>query len=186
MHDFDDDPEPAPPLPYALCVWAICAALLAGPPILVWVVRLTALAIGCAPGAGLCHGMALGGGLRDALALSWLIGGSPFLGIFIGFVSAVAALCIRRPLMASLSLLVLPIVSVLLPIAAVSASTYLGCQVNEDGIGDCVLWGAKMGMSFHEAAVAASTLGDTMPYTFALALMMGAIGFVFFRPKGAR
>jgi hypothetical protein len=57
--------------------------------------------------------------------------------------------------------------------------------VNEDGIGDCMLWGAKMGMSFHEAAVASSALYDTVPYSFALALMVGALGFVFFRPKEA-
>lgn len=186
MHAYEDDPPPAPVLPYALCVWTICTALLAGPAILVWIVRLTALAAGCVPGPDLCRGMALGGGLRDALALSWLLGANALLAICVAFAAAIAALAVRRPLMASLSVLVLPIVCVLLPIAAVSASTYFGCQVNEDGIGDCMLWGAKMGMSFHEAAVAASMLGDTMPYGFAIALMVGAIGFVFFRPKKAR
>jgi len=126
--------------------------------------------------------MTLGGGLRDMLALAWVIGSNTFLSLVIALVSAVAALSLRRPLMAAMGLLLLPISAVLLPIAAVSASTYPGCQVNEDGIGDCVLWGAKMGMSFHQAAVASSSLSDTMPYSFAFALMVGVIGFVFFRP----
>ena len=183
-YDFDKSAQTAPSLPYAVCLWGLCAALLVGPAVLVWVVRLAAL--GCAPGPGLCHGLALGGGLRDTLALSWVIGSNTFLALLIALVSAVLALSVRKPLMASMGLLLFPIFAVLLPIAAVYASMYDGCQINEDGIGDCVLWGAKMGMSFHEAAVVASTLSDTMPYSIALALMVGVVAFVFFRPKPAR
>ena len=183
MEMYDDTP-PARPMPYALCVWALCAALLVGPSVLVWIVRVAAFAGGCGPGPGLCHGMLLGGGLRDTLALSWVIGADTLLALMIALAAAVAALTVRRPLLAALSLLLLPIAAVLLPTLAVLASTYDGCQVNEDGIGDCMLWGAKMGMSFHQAAVASSALYDTVPYSFALALMVGAIGFVFFRPRG--
>lgn len=182
MHAFDEAP-PESRVSYALCLWWLCAALLVGPSLLVWFVRITALAAHCAPGPHLCHSMPLGGGLRDTLALSWLIGSSTFLILFLGLVSAVAALALRRPLMASLGLLVLTICAVILPVAAVSASAYPGCQINEDGIGDCVLWGAHMGMSFHEAAIVSADLGDTMPYSFALALMVGAVGFVFCRPR---
>lgn len=186
MHSFDHDFDEAarPSLPYPICLWALGAGLLIGPSVLVWIVRLAAL--GCEPGPGLCHGLALGGGLRDTLALAWVIGSNTFLALVIALGSAVLALSVRRPLMASMGLLLLPIAAVALPSLAVVLSTYAGCQINEDGIGDCVLWGAKMGMSFHEAAVASSALYDTVPYSFALALMVGTIGFVFFRPKETR
>ena len=186
MHAFDDAPTPAPKPPYALCVWSLCAALLVGPSLLVWAVRLAALLSGCGPGPDPCRGMALGGGLRDTLAFSWLIGSNTFLALVIALVSAVAALSMRKPLMAAMGLLLLPIAAVALPTLAVLVTTYDGCQVNEDGIGDCTLWGARMGMSFHQAAVATSALYDTVPYSFALALMVGAVGLIFFRPNGAR
>lgn len=183
MHSFDEAPPPAPGVPYALCVWGVCVALLVGPSVLVWFVRITALAVGCAPGPGLCRGMSLGGGLRDALALAWTIGSDTLLGLVIAFAAAVAALTLRKPLMAAMSLLLLPIAAVTLPTLAVVASNYSGCEVNEDGIGDCLLWGAKMGMSFHNAAVASSALYDMVPFSFALTLMVAAIGFIFFRPR---
>jgi len=183
-HDFEEYAHAAPRLPYAVCLWGLCAALLVGPSVLVWIVRLSAL--GCEPGPGLCHGLALGGGLRDTLALAWIIGSNSFLALVIALVSAGLALSLRKPLMASMGLLLFPIAAVLLPIVAVYASMYDGCQINEDGIGDCVLWGAKMGMSFHEAAVVAAGLSDTMPYSIALALMVGVVAFVFFRPKETR
>jgi hypothetical protein len=186
MDEYDDAPSEPVRIPYALCIWSICAALLVGPALLVWIVRFTALFAGCAPGPSACHGMTLGGGLRDTLALAWIFGGSIFSVLVIALVSAVAALSLRKPLMAAMGLLLLPISAVMLPILAVQSSVFDGCQVNEDGIGDCLLWGAKMGMSFHEAAVATATLSDTMPYSFALALMVGAVGFVFFRPRMAR
>ena len=183
MRDYYDAPPPAPSIPYALCFWGLCAAVLVGPSVLVWIVRLSALFAGCTPGPGACHGMPLGGGLRDTLALSWFLGSNTFLALVIALASAVAALSLRKPLMAAMGLLLLPIAAVLLPWLAVVISTYAGCQVNEDGIGDCILWGAKMGMSFHEAAVASQSLYDSEPYSVALALMVGVVGFVFFRPK---
>lgn len=169
----------------ALCVWGLCAALLAGPPLLVWIVRLTAFGAACTPGPSLCHGMALGGGLRDTLALAWILGAHTGPALAVALFAAIAALSERRPLLASMGLLLLPIAAVLLPIAAVSVSLYPGCAANEDGIGDCILWGAHMGMSLHEAAATTSGLSDTMPYGFALALMVGAVGFVFCRPKNS-
>ena len=148
-HDFEENIESAPRIPYAVCFWALCATLLLGPSVLVWIVRASALIAGCHPGPGLCHGMTLGGGLRDTLALSWIVGSNTFLAFVIALASAFAALSVRRPLMAAMGLLLLPIAAVVLPSLAVVLTTYDGCQVNEDGIGDCVLWGAKMGMSFH-------------------------------------
>ncbi|HWU24812.1 MAG TPA: hypothetical protein VN154_00285, partial [Rhizomicrobium sp.] len=145
-----------------------------------------ALAGGCEPGPDLCHGMSLGNGLRDTLALSWFIGANTFLALLIAFLGAVVALSKRRPLLAALGLLLMPIAAVALPTLAVFASKYSGCEVNEDGVGDCMLWGAKMGMSFHQAATASAALYDTVPYSVALALMVGALGLVFFRPKEVR
>ena len=98
--------------------------------------------------------------------------------------AAVLALSVRRPLMAAMGLLLLPIAAVALPSLAVVLSTYAGCQINEDGIGDCVLWARKGRV--RRAPIASSTRYDTVPYSFALALMVGTIGFVFFRPKETR
>jgi hypothetical protein len=78
--------------------------------------------------------MTLGGGLRDTLALSWVIGSNTFLAFVIALVAAVAALSARRPLMAAMGLLLFPIAAVVLPFLAVALTTYDGCQVNEDGI----------------------------------------------------
>jgi len=160
-----------------------CAAVLLAPSLLVWFVRGVGLAAQCAPGPELCRGMTLGGGLRDTLDLAWILGSDTLLIVLIALVAAIAALCARRPLLAGLSLLLFPVAAVLLPMLAVSISRFDGCQVNESGVGDCVLWGAHMGMSLHRAAIANSALFDMVPYSFALALMIGAIGFLFFREQ---
>jgi hypothetical protein len=184
LHDDMDEAEsPAPKHSLPLCAWALCAAVLLGPSILVWFVRGSALAMGCAPGPALCRGMELGGGLRDTLELAWLVGLNALFALAIAFAAAVLALTLRRPLLAALSPLVLPLAALAFPALAVYASTYSGCQVDEDGIGDCALWGAHMGMTFHRAAQASATLYDIVPYSFALALMVGFIGFLFFRPS---
>jgi hypothetical protein len=181
-HEYEAD-APPPKHGVLLCVWGLCAALLLGPSILVWFVRGTALALSCAPGPALCSGLELGGGLRDTLDLSWFIGENALFALAIAFTAAVLALIMRRPLLAALSPLVLPLAALAFPTLAVYASTYSGCQINEDGIGDCALWGTHMGMTFHHAAQASATLYDIVPYSFALALMVGFIGFLFFRPN---
>jgi len=45
--------------------WALCVAVMIGPSLLVWTVRLGALFAGCAPGPGLCHGVPLGAGSEE-------------------------------------------------------------------------------------------------------------------------
>ncbi len=182
MHHFDPAPPP-PPRKGAIGVLIACAVLLLAPSFLVWFVRLIALAMQCAPGPGLCRGQALGGGLRDALDLAWIAGANPLIALTIAFGGSVAAMIARRPLAAGLSLLLLPIAAVILPTVAVGLSTYDGCQVNEAGVGDCTLWGAQMGMAFHTAARVPGMIYDIAPYSFALALMIGAIAFLFFRPE---
>ena len=57
--------------PSALAIWGVCVVLLLGPSALVWIVRGAAYAAQCMPGPEPCHGMLLGAGLRDALALAW-------------------------------------------------------------------------------------------------------------------
>ena len=73
----------------------------------------------------------------------------------------------------------------MLPILAVLFSRYDGCAVSPDGIGSCELWGASMGMAFHNAAIARDTVFGIVPYTFALTVMLGVLGFFFARPKAS-
>jgi len=169
--------------PVALIVWALCAAVLLGPSLLVWIVRGVGFAAQCAPGPDPCRGMALGGGLRDALALSWSVGTDILLLIVLAVIAAVACFAARRPLAGALSLVLLPIVTPLLPMLAVYVSRYDGCEINPDGIGTCVLWGARMGRSFHTAAAIPDMIYGFVPYSFALALMVSLLGWFLARPK---
>ncbi|GAA0567187.1 hypothetical protein [Rhizomicrobium electricum] len=165
--------------------WALVVAVLLGPSILVWTVRLTALFAGCTPGPGRCHGMALGAGFRDALGLAWAISTSPLLLMGLALAATLLAFRACRPLLGTLSLLALPILTPMLPIVAVLVSRYDGCAVSTDALGSCQLWGAGMGMSFHNAAIARDVVYSIVPYTFALAVMLGILGFFFARPKAA-
>lgn len=167
----------------ALTVWAWCVALLMGPALLVWFVRLAALFGGCDPGPGACHGMAFGAGLRDALELDWAIVGQDFVVVGVSLLATLAAFKACRPLLGTLTLLLLPILCLELPILAVLASRYSECAVSSDAIGTCQLWGASMGMSFHNAAAARDVLYGIFPYTFALTVMLGILGFFFARPR---
>lgn len=182
MHEFDEQEE-VPPRQHALHVWLACAILLVAPSLLVWFVRTVALGMQCTPGRDVCHGISIGGGLRDTLNLAWMIGGNTTVTLLVALVAAVAALCMRRPLLAGLSLLLMPILALLLPAVAVTTAVYPGCTISQTGIGDCELWGAHMGMSFHQADGVWQPIYDVVPYSFALAMMVGALGFLFFRKK---
>ena len=182
MHMFE--PPPPPPKRHtALGVWALIAAALLAPSLLVWIVRATALALQCAPGPGACHGMALGGGLRDTLNLAWTLGTNSLLLIVLGIAAAIAALFARQPLLAAMSVLLLPIAALVLPTLAVFTTAYSGCAANEGGIGDCKLWGAEMGMAFHTAATAPWLLYNIVPYAFSVSIMLGLIGWMFCRER---
>ncbi|HEY0107355.1 MAG TPA: hypothetical protein VGB91_14840 [Rhizomicrobium sp.] len=164
-------------------IWAICVAILVGPALMAWIVRLVALGMQCAPGPDPCRGLALGGGLRDALALTWSINGDTALLLAVAFVATIAGLFARRPLMAALTCLLLPLAALIVPMAAVFVSLYPGCTVSEAGIGSCELWGAEMGMSFHSAAGVQWQIYGFVPYTFAVALMLGVVGLFLMRPR---
>ena len=165
----------------SLRAWALCVAVLIGPSVLVWAVRLTALFTGCAPGPGLCHGMTLGAGLRDTLGLAFLVASNAWLVVGLSLAATLIAFRACRPLLGTLSLASLPILAPMLPILAVLASRYHGCSA--DTIGSCQMWGAAMGFTFRDAAAAREVLYSIYPYTFALTVMLGIIGFCFARPK---
>ena len=169
--------------PVAALVIGLCLAVLLGPSLLVWVIRGAGFAAQCAPGPQLCRGMTLGGGLHDALALAWTIGTDFVLVIVLATMTAVACFATRRPLSGGLALLFLPILPSLLPMLAVYVSRYDGCDINPDGIGSCVLWGMSMGGAFHTAAKVPDLIYGFVPYSFAIALMVGVIGWFLTRPK---
>jgi hypothetical protein len=177
------DFEPREKQSSTLIVWGLCVAVLLGPALLVWIVRGIGFAARCAPGPDLCHGIALGGGLRDALSLSWAVGTDITLMIVLAVIAAVACFAARRPLAGALSLVLLPLLTPVLPMLAVYVSRYDGCEINADGIGTCILWGVKMGRSFHTAATIPDMIYGFVPYSFAVALMVSLIGWFLARPK---
>jgi hypothetical protein len=169
--------------PTALIIWALAIAVLLGPSLLVWIVRAVGFAAHCAPGPQLCRGMTLGGGLRDALSLAWWVGADAPLVILLSTVAAVACFAAHRPVSGAMSLLLLPLLPSLLPMFAVYVSRFDDCDISPDGIGNCVLWGARMGRSFHTAATVPDMIYGFVPYSFALALMLSLLGWFLARPR---
>ena len=167
----------------ALTIWGVCVSLLLGPSLLVWIVRGAAYAMQCQPGPELCHGMILGGGLRDALTLAWGISTDTLFLMAVSITATLAAFAARRPLTGTLSLLLLPILALVLPMIAVLTARHSDCAVNSDGIGNCTLWGAQMGISFHIAAGVPDIIYGLMPFSFSLTLMLGLLGWFFARPR---
>jgi hypothetical protein len=183
MAAMEDGEIPRPVQKVTLTPWGLCVAVLLGPAALVWIVRGAAFAAQCEPGPGLCAGMPIGAGMRDALFLAWMVSTDALLLIGLSIIATLAAFRACRPLLGTLSLLLLPILSPVLPMIAVLVSRYEDCPVSTDGIGSCVLWGASMGMSFHTAAIARDFVYGIVPYTFALTVMLGLLGFFFARPR---
>jgi hypothetical protein len=184
MHDLEDYPPRR--LNPAQAIFAVASFVLIGPAILVWIVRLAGYAESCAPGPGLCQGAPLGLGLRDALDLAWALPSNTFLLVMVAVAAAIAGIFARRPLLSAAALLLLPVAALVLPMVAVVSAHYDGCTIDESGVGDCVLWGARMGMSFHTAAQVPGLIFDFFPYTAALALMLGLLGWFFSQPRPAR
>lgn len=167
----------------SLTPWAICVTVLMGPAILVWVVRAVAYAMQCDPGPAACHGLPLGAGLRDTLELAWTVSTNTFFLIAVSIIATLSAFRAYRPMLGTLTLLLLPVLSLVVPMLAVLVSRWDDCPVSTDGIGSCQLWGASMGMSFHTAAVARDIVYGIVPYTFSLTVMLGLLGFFFARPR---
>lgn len=180
--DFEDTRE-REKVPVALIVFVLCLTILLGPSVFVWIIRGVGLAAQCAPGPDLCRGMTLGGGLRDALSLAWGVGTDTLLVLVLTTIIAVSCFAARRVLTGVLCLLLLPILPSLLPMLAVFVSKFDGCEISADGVGNCTLWGADMGRSFHVAAAVPDMIYGFVPYSFALALMIGLIGWFLSRPR---
>jgi hypothetical protein len=186
MHD-DGDLQERRPGRRALRLWLFCTALLLVPALLVWAVRGAAYAFHCAPGPQVCNNTPLiGQALYQTLNAAWILPTNSLLLLILAFVAAIAAVFARRFLLGALTLIVVPILSLMLPMLAVMFSSYDGCSVNEGGIGDCLLWGTNMGMAFHRAANAGDLIYGFAPYTFSAALMLGLLGWFFTRPREPR
>lgn len=181
--ELEDTIEAPAPRRTALIVWCVCVGILLGPALLAWVVRLVALAASCAPNEGLCRGMSLGAGLRDTLSLAWAVSSNALLLVTVSLVATLAAFCKRKPVSGALSLFLLPLFALALPALVVYVSLYPGCRIDPDGIGDCVLWGANMGRSFHAAAAAPDAVLALLPTSVALTVMIGLIGWFFAHPQ---
>jgi hypothetical protein len=164
-------------------LYAICVAVLLGPALIAWAARGAAFAMKCAPGPDPCNGLPLGLVLREALTVTWTINGNIALMLGIALVATLASIFARRPLRAALTLLLLPLAALIAPMALVYTTMYDGCTVSESGIGSCPLWGSEMGMSFHAAASVQWQVYGFVPYTFALALMLGIIGLFLMRTR---
>ena len=183
MAAMEEEEIPTPERRVTLTPWGLCAAVLLGPALLVWIVRGAAFAAQCEPGPGLCAGIPIGAGMRDVLFLAWTVSTDALLLVGLSIIATLSAFRAHRPLLGTLSMLLLPILSPVLPMIAVLVSRYEDCPVSTDGIGSCVLWGASMGMSFHTAAIARDFVYGIVPYTFALTVMLGLLGFFFARPR---
>jgi len=177
-----------PSIPHnpAFFAWVACVLALVGPSLFVWTIRLAGYLESCAPGPNPCGGMPLGGGLHDALAVAWVLPTNTFLLMTVAVAATIAGLFARRPLLAPICLLILPIAATMLPMLAVSTAIYDGCSIDDTGGGSCILWGVNMAKSFHTAAQAPALIYGFAPYSFALALTMGLLGWFFSQPRPAR
>jgi len=170
----------------AAIVIGVCLTVLLGPSLLVWAVRGAGFVAGCANGPQLCHGTAFGWGLQASLTLAWWIGTNVVLMIAFAIITAAACFATRRPLAAGMALLFLPILPALLPMLAVYVSRYRGCDINPDGIGVCMFWGTAMGKAFHTAATVPDLIYGFVPYSFAIALIVGVVGWFVTRSRTIR
>jgi len=124
-----------------------------------------------------------GSGLQTSLTLAWWIGTHVVLLIALSIITAAACFAMRRPVAGGTSLLFLPILPSVLPMLAVYLSRYPGCDINPDGIGTCMFWGTPMGKAFHTAATVPDLIYSFAPYSFAIALVAGVIGWFLMRSK---
>jgi len=163
-------------------VWLAGLAALLGPAAVAWIFRGIGYALQCEPGATQClsapFDAILGAVLRGTLDLAWLVSTTVPLTLGLTFVAALAAVVALRPISAALTVLMAPLASLLLPTLLVSVTTYDGCSINPDGLGDCKVWGESMGMAFHNAATAPQLIYTYTPIVVAGALVVGLLGWL--------
>lgn len=149
--------------------------VLVAPALALFVLRTIAALQFCVPGPGPCGTFTFGALFSDLLALSWIIPTHTVLLLSVALAATIAGLAARHPIPAALCLLTLPILSLLMPLAAVLSVRYADCNL-EAASGTCMLWGADMGSSFRVAADVWPTIFAFIPYTWSLALLLWLIG----------
>src|SRR5689334_7865601 len=156
-----------------------CARFLPRPTLLPRTVRGIVATAQCGRGVAICRGLPLGGAFRDALALAWALGTNTWLLLGIAIAAAIAPMFMRRPILGASAMLFGPLLALMLPMAAVYSTAHPGCAISEAG--ECVLWGAPMGDSMHAAAAVPGVVYGFAPLSFALALMLGVLGWFIAR-----
>ncbi|HEY5348056.1 MAG TPA: hypothetical protein VIJ72_07680 [Rhizomicrobium sp.] len=162
----------------------MCVLILAAPALLVWIVRGIAYAGKCAPGSDNCLGLPLGAAFHFALELSWALGDNVGLILFLSLVAAIGTMFLGRPFLAACWLLALPPLALLATMLAAQLSQYPGCNIGSES-GRCLLWGADMGTALHSAGTVQDMIYAFAPYSIALALMLGLLGWFFTHPASA-
>jgi hypothetical protein len=163
-------------------VWLAGLAVLLVPSLAAWLVRGLGYALSCAPNEAACLGTPfdgiMGSALKGTLDLAWLVSTDVALTLAIALAASLAAIVALRPVSAALTMLIAPLAALLLPTFLVSVTTYDGCAVNADGLGDCKVWGESMGMAFHNAASAPQLIYTYTPIVVAGALVAGLLGWI--------
>ena len=163
-------------------IWWFGLAALLVPAAVAWIFRGVGYALHCAPQAATCipapfTGM-LGFALKGTLDLAWFVGATPPMTLGLTVFTGLAAVVAAHPARAAGTMFAAPLMALLLPVGLVGVSTYEGCIVNENGLGNCVLWGANMGMTFHRAAIAPELIYSYTPLAVSGALVAGFLGWI--------
>lgn len=169
---------------FARHVWLFIVAVMTVPIAAAWLIRGGFALTGCAPKAAACladPANALGvQAFKATLDVAWMLGANDVVTLGIVTLAAMAAIIGLRPVHAALTVLILPHSALLLPVLLVGQTQYPGCAVSEAHIGNCVLWGFKMGDAFHNAAVAPALIYTFTPFAVAGALVAGLLGWIVY------
>lgn len=185
--DHFQDPEPKlgnGMATFARHVWAFIVAALVLPVLAAWLIRGGFAIAGCEPAAAAClddPANAIGSSaLKATLDIAWLMGSTDIVTLGLTTLAAMAAIIGLRPIHAALTVLIVPLAALLLPVWLVGQTAYNGCAVSEGRVGDCILWGAHMGDTFHAAATAPALIYTYTPFAVAGALVAGLLGWIVY------
>jgi hypothetical protein len=163
-------------------VWAYTLAAMLVPVLAAFALRGIAYAMHCEPAAASCFAppfaTMMGAALKGLLEFAWFTGATLPITMCLTVIAGVAAIAAGRPLAASGSVLMAPLAALLLPVALVGMTTYEGCAIDRNGIGECVLWGQSMGVAFHKAAIAPELLYSYTPLCVSGAVMAGLLAWI--------
>ncbi len=144
------------------------------------VITLAAVA-GCRIDAAapcLVAGLNLGETLKASLDAAWM---TPVTagGLWLVALALVATIAAHRAfdsfivrfLAGGVTVALTLLATIVAPVVLVIAIVHTGCQINEGGVGDCLLYGVAQGMSTHSAAVAPWMLFILGPAALAYAVI---------------